>query len=159
MGQLLPKFFIQQVLITEMETVKTTTPYISFALMGIGIEFYGKCIDTTNQDWNKKGKSKEHFELAINSLDSFIKYRPFLTTFKLWDSLRNGFSHSFVPKYPITLSSKDETAHLVIHENGSRINLKCEDLYNDFKAAGEEIIKMTFAQSDKMNKSLLSIPN
>ncbi len=155
-----PKEFIQQVFINELDKIKSTNPYISFAIMAIGIEFLGKCLDYDAKHWNVPRKSKDNFEYAINRLDSLSAYRPFLTSHKLWDSLRNGFAHSFVPKYPLTLSSKDETAHLVLHgNNNNRLNLKCEDFYNDFKKACIKVVNMEFSDpDDKMNKQLLSVP-
>lgn len=127
--------------------------------MATGIEFLGKCLDDTAAHWNVSCRSKTNFDEAINQLNSFEPYRQFLDSHKLWDSLRNGFSHSFVPKYPITLSSKTEMAHLVLHSNNQRLNLKCEDLFEDFRNACLEIISMDFQNpDDKMNKQLLSIP-
>lgn len=152
-----PKEFINQVFIKELCRIKDNHPYIAFAIMAVGIEFLGKCLDTVNQDWNTARKSQYHFELAINKLNSLKIYRQYLVSYQLWDSLRNGFAHSFVPKATLSLSSKNETSHLF--QNGSKINLKCEDFYSDFKNACSEIIKMDFSDpNDKMNKDLLSVP-
>lgn len=154
-----PKEFIRQVFINELKVLQDSNPYISFAIIATGIEFLGKCLDSSAGHWNVSRKSKENFEFAINNLNSFKKYRPYLTTHKLWDSLRNGFAHSFVPKYSLTLSSKNECPHMVLHDNDKRLNLRCEDFYLDFKNACEEVIKMTFHNADdKMNKQLLSVP-
>lgn len=117
MTSLTPQDFIQNVLIDQIEDIHKNHAYISFSLMAIGIEFLGQ--------------SKIDFEYAINNLDSFKDYRPFLSTHFLWTSLRNGFLHSFVPKNTITLSSGDEMPHLEEHNN--KVNLKCENFYNDFK--------------------------
>lgn len=151
-----PKQFIQGVLIDEMADIVDRHPYISFALMGIGIEFLGKCINEFD-DWDEKFRSKTDFELAINKLDSFKRYIPLLTSHLLHDNLRNGFAHSFVPKGKLALSSKDETAHLVF--STTQVNLKAEDLYADFKNACLEVIKMTTFASNKMDKPLLSVPD
>ena len=153
-----PKEFIQQVLINEVGEIHLNYPYISFATMEIGIEFLGKCLNS-HEDWNHyaSGVPKQDFERAINQLNSFSTYRPYLTSHNLWDALRNGFSHSFVPKNTLTLSSKlVEMAHLVTH--GNKVNLKCEDFYNDFKSACEEVIAMTTFSSNKMNLPLLQVP-
>ena len=152
-----PKQFIQQVLIKEVGEIHQTHPYISFATMAIGIEFLGKCLNT-HEDWNyySSGVPRQDFERAINQLNSFSRYRVHLSTHNLWDALRNGFSHSFVPKNTLTLSSKNEMGHLVIH--GSKVNLKCEDFYLDFKSACEEVIAMTSFPSNKMNLPLLHVP-
>jgi|ERR1700757_271936 len=156
-----PKDFIQNVLIGEIAVLSETNPYITFALMAIGIEFLGKCLDTNEHDWNK-GKSKVNFEKAINTLDSLEKYRKYLPSnqYGLWDSLRNGFAHSFVPKKQLGLSSKGEAEHVLEYtqNNIRKLNLKCEDLYIDFKGACIEVIGMNFASDNKMMKPLLSVP-
>ena len=90
-------------------------------------------------------------------MSSFSDYRPLLTTHNLWDALRNGFSHSFVPKDTLTLSSKNEAPHLH-HMSATQINLRCENLYADFKSACEEVLAMTTFSSGKMSRPLLSVP-
>ena len=67
MARLKPKDFIQTVLINEFGELSITHPYISFILMGIGIEFLGKCIDPNLSDWNISGRSKKDFENAIKT--------------------------------------------------------------------------------------------
>jgi len=155
-----PKEFIHQVFIMELGRIKDQYPYISFAIMATGIEFLGKCLDQSSEHWNVTGRSKINFEFAINNLEAFKKYRPFLDRFKMHDSLRNGFAHSFVPKYSIGLSSKDEAPHMLVYgKNYDRLNLRCEDLYEDFRLACLEVIGMPFPnRSDKMNRGLLSVP-
>jgi hypothetical protein len=154
-----PKEFINQVFVNELDKIKDNNPYIAFAIIATGIEFLGKCLDENASHWNVSGKSRTNFEYAIKKLSAFTPYRHYLASHKIWDSLRNGFAHSFVPKYPITLSSKDESAHLMLHSNGERLNLRCEDFYEDFKMACIEVIKREFPNpEDKMNKPLLSVP-
>jgi hypothetical protein len=154
-----PKEFINQVFIIELETIVNSNPYIAFAIMATGIEFLGKCLDTEAKHWNVSGKSKSNFELAVNNLQSLRKYRPYLKSHKLWDSLRNGFAHSFVPKYSLTISSKNESPNLIVHTGGERLNLKCEDFYLDFKNACIEMLNIEFKdKQDKMNRQLLSVP-
>ena len=153
-----PKEFIQQVLINEIGEIHIKHPYISFGTMAVGIEFLGKCLNQYNDwDYYKPGLPKKDFERAINQLDAFTKYRQYLNRFKICDSLRNGFAHAFVPKKTISLSSKDEMKHLVIHNN--MLNLRCEDFYNDFKSACEEIINMEKFPSKKMDSHILNVPN
>jgi hypothetical protein len=152
-----PKQFIEAVFLTDLSGI-IDRPYIAFAIMGTGIEFLGKCLDLSAAHWNVSGRSKKNFEDAINTLNSFKAYRQFLTSHRLWDSLRNGFNHSFVPKWPLTLSSKGECPHLFISQN-DRLNLRCEDFYHDFRNACLEIIEMEFQDpNDKMNRQLLSVP-
>lgn len=152
-----PKEFIQQVLITETGQIHADHPYISFAMMAIGIEFLGKCLNNCD-DWNEPGRSKVDFEIAINSLNSLTTYRPLLTSHSLWDSLRNGFAHSFVPKSTLSLSSKNETPHLK-QISTTKINLKCEDFYEDFKNACIEVIAKLDFPNIKMSNPLLSVPS
>jgi hypothetical protein len=156
MAEMNPKEFIQTILINDIGKIHLEHPYVSFALMAIGIEFLGKCLNTHN-DW-VKGKPKNDFELAINSLNSFTRYRPLLTSHRLWDSFRNGFAHSFTAKKTLTLSSKDEAPHLQIM-GSNIINLRCEDFYADFKNACEEVIAMETFASNKMGRKLLTVPN
>jgi hypothetical protein len=157
MKTITPKEFIQTVLIDELGEIHLRHPYISFVTMAIGIEFLGKCLNA-EEDWNKSGQSKIDFEFAINNLTAFAPYRPFLSDpYKVWTSLRNGFLHSFVSKNTLSLSSGNEMGHLIEH-NG-KLNLKCENLYADFKTACEEVLAMTTFPSQKMSLPLLNIPD
>ena len=156
-----PKEFIDKVLIKNInDIVNDKYYYVSFAMMAIGIEFLGKCINGCD-DWNKSGRSKKDFELAINELEAFKKYRVFIKEYKIWDSLRNGFLHSFKPKQTVSLSSGEEMAHLVKHQKDEvdKINLKCEDFFEDFKLACEEVKNMTEFKSNKMGMIFLNVPS
>ena len=155
------KEFIQKTLINGIGELVPKQAYFAFALIAVGIEFLGKCLDTENQDWNKSGMSKIHFELVINKLNSFERYRKYLEKYSIWNSYRNGFAHSFVPKAPISLSSGEERIHLDVYNRCGLewLNFKCEDFYEDFKNACFEVINMNFENHvDKMNKDLLSVP-
>jgi|LauGreDrversion4_2_1035121.scaffolds.fasta_scaffold59572_2 hypothetical protein len=155
MATLKPKQFIKLVFIEELGDLSNKNHYISFAIMATGIEFLGKCLDKSAGHWNVSGRSRTNFLEAINSLNSLSKYKPYDAI--LYSDLRCGFSHSFVPKSKLTLSSKDECPHM--QENAGRLNLKCEEFYIDFKNACQEIIDMNFSDmNDKMNKELLFIP-
>lgn len=152
-----PKDFIQKVLIEEVGEIHLSHPYISFLTMAVGIEFLGKSLNEY-EDWNEPHRSRKDFELAINTLTSFDKYKPLLASHDFWTSFRNGFAHSFVPKGTISLSSKNEAPHFT-DTSLPKVNLRCEDFYIDFKNACEEVIKMTSFQSNKMNRPLLSVPD
>ena len=156
MKTLKPKDFIKEVLIDEVGSLIDKHPYISFILMGIGIEFLGKCTDSGLNDWNVSGRSREDFENAIKRIPSLQKYETHLTTYDMYGSFRCGLAHAAAPKYKITLSSKQETAHLI--ENNGRLNLKVEDFYADFKAGCEHIRGTSYAVSDKMNRDFLQVP-
>jgi hypothetical protein len=155
MAYLTPKEFMRQVFITELEKLSNENHYISFAIMATGIEFLGKCLDNSASHWNVSRRSEQNFKLAIENLKSLEKYKPYKEV--LYTDLRCGFAHSFVPKRNLTLSSKKEMPHM--ETSHGRLNLKCEDFYNDFKNACLEVINMDFPDAnDKMNKDLLFIP-
>lgn len=156
MTRLNVKNFIQSVLIDEIESMLDEHPYISFIVMGIGIEFLGKCIDRQLTDWNTPGRSKRDFKNAIKTIHSLQKYTQSLTTYDLYGSFRCGLAHTISPKFKITLSSKNELAHMVEH-NGS-LNLKVEDFYKDFKEACEFVINDNYPEGDKMNSDFLEVP-
>lgn len=156
MMTLKPKDFIKSVLIDEVGSMINIYPYISFIIMGIGIEFLGKCLATTRSDWNEKGHSGPDFKNAISTIPSLQKYKPYLKTHNLYSSFRCGLAHAISPKLQITLSSKGELGHMI--EHSGRLNLKVEDLYSDFKQACEYIIHMTFASEDKMSGDFLQVP-
>lgn len=155
MAKLNPKQFIKQVFIDELGVLSQKNHYISFAIMATGVEFLGKCLDTSAGHWNVSRRSEANFKAAIDNLLAFTKYRQYKDI--LYTDLRCGFAHSFVPKANLTLSSKNEMPHMQI--NNGRLNLKCEDFYEDFRLACQEIIDKAFTGSnDKMNKDLLFIP-
>jgi len=74
----------------------------------------------------------------------------------MYSSFRCGLAHALSPKVKITLSSKQEMAHLIEHND--KINLKVEDFYSDFKQACEYVINMSFPTGDKMNENFLFVP-
>jgi len=154
MAVLKPKDFIRQVLIDELKPLTTSSPYISFALMAIGIEFLGKCLDISTDKWNTSGQGKSNFTNAIKSLAGFRGYVGYEEA--LFEDLRCGFAHSFVPGHRFTLSSKDQVPHMFPFGNST--NLRCEDFYADFRNSCEEVINITFPASDKMNRDLLQVP-
>ena len=156
MTTLKPNEFIKSVLIEELGSMIDKHPYISFIVMGIGVEFLGKCIDSTLSDWNVAGRSKKDFENAIKTIPSLQKYKPYLTTHDLYGSFRCGLAHAVSPKFKITLSSKDEMRHMI--EESGRLNLKVEDFYNDLKLGCEHVMNRTYPPNDKMNKDFLQVP-
>lgn len=156
MTRLKPNDFIQTVLINEIGELVDSHPYISFILMGIGIEFRGKCIDSSLTDWNVSGRSKFDFENAIKTIPSLQKYEPYLTSHQMYSSFRCGLAHAVSPKVQITLSSKQEMGHLL--QNNGRLNLKVEDFYQDFKDACNYVMTQTYPVGDKMNADFLEVP-
>lgn len=160
MAILKPKEFIQQIFIDQLKLLVERHHYISFMVMSIGIEFLGKCLDTGSQNWNPKPRSRtdtEIFKSAITQLDSFVSYREYLDSHKLYDSLRCGLVHSASPKNKITLSSGDEKPHLSVSNDGT-LNFKCEPFFKDFKSACQEVINRNFPTYDKMNQDFIEVP-
>jgi len=162
MAVMTTKGFIEVVFINETGTLSKTHPYIAFMIMGIGIEFLGKCLNIASFDWHEEKVSRQRFEEAVNNLNALAKYRTLIgknSQVDLYSSLRCGLAHAAAPKYEITLSSKNEMPNLMLHEDGKRVNLRCEDFYADFKAACEEVINKNYASEDKMNQPFLSVPD
>ena len=83
MATLKPKEFIKAVLIDELGILTETNPYISFIMMGIGIEFLGKCINSTLNGWNIKNRSKEDFEKATTDIPKFTKVHTLLDNLRI----------------------------------------------------------------------------
>jgi hypothetical protein len=94
---MVPKEFIQNVLIDGVSNLIFTHQNLSFLPMIVGIEFLGKCLNDKD-DWNyfKRGKAHIDFELAIKTIPSLKKYEPYIESHELHDSLRNGYCHSFL---------------------------------------------------------------
>ncbi len=150
--KILPKEFIQEVLIDEFKDIVDRHTYIAFSLVAIGIEFLGKCMLTECQDWHDispdKAFKKGH-ELMI-SVDQ--RYG----TLNLKDELRNGFAHTLAPKSNIVLSElKDGTQHLL--ESGEKTILVIEIFYGDFVKACKSVMAIKFPETDKMYKSFIRV--
>ncbi|MFA5413238.1 MAG: hypothetical protein WC348_01720 [Patescibacteria group bacterium] len=155
---MLPKEFIRITFLEQYRQISYKYPYLSFVLIGIGIEFLGKCLDE-NRSWQQSGFSAIHFNMAINEL--MPKYIPFNSQFNLCDSLRNGMTHALLPKHNIGLTHREEAKrygnyHLKI-VNGQLI-LVAEDLYDDFRKACNIIMECNFEKNNKMNMDALSVP-
>jgi hypothetical protein len=154
-----PKHFIQQVLINEMAAVVKASPWLGFICISSGIEFLGKCIDANYPtDWNQSGRSRHNFKDAIEKLNAFIKYRQLLSrpNFDLYSEFRCGLVHACAPKGNVSLSHGTEEKPTIIGQTGE-INFNADELFEDFKAACEEVINMTFTQPNKMNEAKIFI--
>ncbi len=139
-----PKQFIEDIYFHNLGAImEKKSPYISFAIMAIGIEFLGKCLDDNEQDWHayRPHLPAFHFNKAITDLRSFRHYRPYMNTHKFFDSFRNGFAHTMIPKSPITLVDSQPDAHLKISQYETLI-LNCESMYDDFKGASNDLFKL-----------------
>jgi len=63
--------------IEQLGTLVKENPYTALVLLGIGIEFLGKCLDY-NTRWSQIGLSETHFKYAIARLDSLKDYYPYV---------------------------------------------------------------------------------
>jgi hypothetical protein len=134
-----PKEFINQVFLAEYAQIVPEHAYISFALIGIGIEFLGACLDSSPFD--QTGLSGNRVRSALQSLFPG-KYHSFID--ELAADLRNGFAHQFRPGRKLELSRRSEGQsnkwqHLGTTSDG-RLCLFIEDFYDDFANACRVVI-------------------
>lgn len=167
-NQLFPKEFIRKIYIENLgQIISLGYYYIGFGIMGIGIEFIGKCIRYKhNENWDKPNQGRDNFQEAINQL--MKKYAPFIganNEFDFSDNLRNGMSHAFKPKGKLELTfrkeAKDRGWQHVQKNFSGRLVICCEDLYEDFHMACKEVLRKIedkeFPEGDKIYKSFLDI--
>ena len=150
-----PKEFIQKTLIDGMKDIVFRHPYLSFALISLGIEFIGKCMLTDYQEWDfPKDKAYEAFDTGNKMLS---EVDPRYKDVGLKEQLRNGLIHTLSPKSKISLSEvKAGDKHFGIDTKGKTI-LVAEILYRDFVIMCERVISQKFSSDDKMNKEFLDI--
>lgn len=145
-----PKEFIQNVIISEYRDIVFRHPYLSFALLSIGIEFLGKCMLTNYKTWQIKPDTA--FKKGVDLL-SEIDARYSSIDLK---ELRNGFAHTLIPK-KIALS---EIKHGAIHFDKNpqgKVILVAEFFFRDIIIACKKVINTEFTNDDKMNKDILRI--
>ena len=150
---MMPKDFIQVVLIDEVGDVVKRHAYLSFALMAIGIEFLGKCMLIEMNDWHKINSSKAYKSGAnlMQTVDERYK------SIDLKDELRNGFAHTFIPKGQIALSEVKHGAINFTKNSHGQYILVAEEFYRDFVIACKIVQEKQFPEENKMNKPLLRI--
>lgn len=123
------KEFIREYLIGKIGKLKDSEPYIAFLMMSIGIEFLGKCLNKKKK-WDTEDRSKKDFNLAIGKLKSLKKYR----SWDLYHKLRCGLAHTMMVKSGLEIKDKGASTSTCV---------SCEEFYNDFKAACEEVMNMS----------------
>jgi hypothetical protein len=167
---MLPKEFIQKVFIGELGGMVNTHyyHYISFGVLGSGLEFISTCLDDDDDKWDTSYKDKSLFNNIFN-LPSLQKYKNLVDVrgYDLKDNLRNGFAHCLAPKGRLDLLSKrsaeeKEFTHLVETNTSPRLMpIVCEILYQDFKGACELIIDKIenygFKENSKMYKDFIYV--
>ena len=152
------KRFIKKVLILELWDVIEKSPWLGFVLIGNGIEFLGKCIDSEYpMTWNQGGRSRTNFNDAVKQLNGLNKYAFLLEKedFDFYSMFRCGLTHGLAPKGNISLSSGSESGNL--SERHGVVNFHVGDLYKDLKTACEDVINRTFADPNKMNEAKIFI--
>lgn len=151
------KEFIEQVYLKELSMLSPTHPYIAFAIISIGIEFLGKCLNKDEPTWHKT--KRDDFNDAIDELLS--KY----SNKNLKDKLRNGFAHSFLPKGLSLTSNNDPNKigeHMEPHPNNPSVTvIVLDELLLDFQNACKEMIRRidsnSFDQNNKVYRNILSV--
>jgi len=166
--KLYPKDFIRKIYVENLgQLIGMGYYYIGFGLIGIGIEFLGKCIRINqNPKWETPNQGRDNFQEVINDL--MKSYKPFIganTTFDFSDNLRNGMAHAFRPKEKLELTHRKEAIekgweHAKTNST-VRLVICCEDLFEDFKCACKEIIRRIeheeFPEGDKIYQPFLDI--
>jgi hypothetical protein len=156
-----PKQFISDTLVHEIGIISRRNPYLGFLLICSGIEFLGKCINTTVSDWNQSGQSETNFVAAINEL--FPRQYHGLGK-DIYTEMRCGLLHALLPGSKIALSeiknvqgfTVDRDNHPIRKESGQYIFL-AEYFYADFVEACEKVIATPFPDSDKMTRPILRV--
>src|ERR1051326_856679 len=128
-----PKDFINTVFLIEYQDIVMRHAYISFALIAIGIEFLGACLD--NDDFGKTGLSNKRFKVGIQLFPA--TYHPHAND--LYSDLRSGFAHQFRPGMKFELTHLSEAPskgwqHLQVTSD-NRLCLVAEPFYEDFTEA------------------------
>ncbi len=153
------KEFINQVFQNEYKKiVDKGFHYISFALIGLGIEFLGACLDSN--DFDKLHVGRARFTKAI--VDLFPqRYDPHAIA--LYEDIRCGFAHQFRPRSRFVLTHREEsirenTQHLGPY--GKQTVLISENLYDDFQKACQKVVTMIDNKTlshPKLSKPFLKI--
>lgn len=136
--------FINNVLIGEFKDIQQRHPYVSFSLIGLGIELLGACIGEF--EFAEKWKSAERFRNAIKELfpQEYQVYNDENRGDDLYDNLRCGFAHQSRPGGKIALthraeSERENTEHLKDYKG--KLILVAENLFEDFEAACRGVIR------------------
>jgi len=149
-----PQQFIKGVLVGEVKDVVAHHAYLAFPLIGIGIEFLGRALDTEH-DWNHDYRgSAPPFDLAMTTLFP-ARYRDK----RLRELMRNGLLHFYRPKPGLLLSEVNDAIEGVItygnhpyRDRQGNVTIVAEYLYIDFVDACHKVIRKRFPAGDKMRR-------
>lgn len=143
------KEFVEKTLIGEIRDIQQTNNhhYLSFGLISQGIEFLGCLLD--GKGFFKVNKSKERFRNAIDKLfpETYRPYNFENGQYDLYDGLRCGLLHVYLPKSHIELIQKSEISNFGNHLEIKRIRNKemlilvSEELFSDFEKACKEVLR------------------
>lgn len=132
--------YIKKYLVKEMGQIVEHHQELSWILMTAGVEFLGRCIDTSNTDihnWGK-GYGEKVFKKAISELFP-DKYKQFKSI--LYKELRCGFNHTTLSGFNIIFSEREYGQKHLSSKDGKLI-LVAEDFYEDFKKACKIVVDM-----------------
>jgi hypothetical protein len=155
------KEFIKQVLVEEIKSIQQVEShhYLSFGLISQGIEFLGACLD--NNEFFKENKSRTRYNKAIRELFPSTYHRYVGAKgipFNLYDNLRCGILHIFIPRIELELIQESEKEafgnHLEIKEirGNQRLILVSQEFMHDFENACKNIIDQIDNRSITHNK-------
>jgi hypothetical protein len=147
------------VLVDEIGDVVPRHPYLAFPLIGIGIEYLGRALDTAH-DWNYVYPRTAHppFDLAIDHLFAQRYHGQ-----RLRHRLRNGLLHFYAPQQGLRLAREADPGvarrfapgnHPHIDSAGN-VTLVVEYLFLDFTRACEQVVGMRFPRTDKMSRRFI----
>jgi hypothetical protein len=152
-----PKEFIKHVLIDEIGTIVPKHPYLAFPLIGIGIEFLGRCLDSRPFDFDQYREGEVGpFDWAITEL-----FPDRYHQLDLRDQLRNGLLHFYAPKRDLELVQLREVEGRFTRANHPYIDLSdrawlvVEWFFADFTHACQVGLRADFPATDKMNRDFL----
>jgi hypothetical protein len=154
------KEFISGVLIGEIKDVVDRHPFLAFALLAVGIEFLGRCLDNDPWDCPYDDEDTTPFDSAINELFPYSYHNA-----ELRDRMRNGLLHFYRPKPGLLLSQVAEEGiqdlipsrahHPYFNTVGDSVTLVVEYLFADFADACREVCDRSFPVDHKMNATFL----
>ena len=134
-----------QSVIDNMDIIVRERPYHAFPLLAIIIELLGKCLNE-NQDWQHFEHGGGDFKKALEC-DSLKKYINL--DFSLYDVLRCGMAHAFMPKERIKLTpDNNDLANNIIG---------CKELYEDIITAWNSIVNGTIKPAKDLSVIITNI--
>lgn len=151
-----PKDCINELLIGEIGNILPKHPYLGFLLICSGIEFLGKCLDSS-AGWDDDIKHGFHFKKAITEL--FPAHYESLKE-KLYKELRCGMTHSLRSgTFKLTELKNDPTGTLQYskHLKSDKSIIVIDYFYFDFVQACIKVVAMKFLPEDKMNKEFIGV--